>query len=84
MSSSKTPPTPNWSTHPLAQKLLKPFQKPDSMAPSDLATTPLSAPVNAVYYPNWKVYSTAPSSLELDHITHVYYAFALYVPVAPF
>ncbi|KAI4247723.1 MAG: hypothetical protein L6R40_001309 [Gallowayella cf. fulva] len=50
------------------------------MAPSDLATTPLSAPVNAVYYPNWKVYSTAPSSLELDHITHVYYAFAFLKP----
>ncbi|KAL8705354.1 MAG: hypothetical protein Q9225_008031, partial [Loekoesia sp. 1 TL-2023] len=33
--------------------------------------------VNAVYYPNWKVYSQLPpSSLDLKHITHVYYAFA--------
>ncbi|KAL8697072.1 MAG: hypothetical protein Q9224_002483 [Gallowayella concinna] len=47
------------------------------MAPSDLS---ISAPVNAVYYPNWKIYSTPPSSLELDHITHVYYAFAFLKP----
>ncbi|KAL8714895.1 MAG: hypothetical protein Q9220_001408 [cf. Caloplaca sp. 1 TL-2023] len=39
------------------------------------ATAP--TPVNAVYYPNWKVYGNAPpSSLDLDHITHVLYAFA--------
>lgn len=41
---------------------------------------PDALPVNAVYYPNWKVYDTPPSSLEIDKITHVYYAFALYVP----
>ncbi|KAL8927632.1 MAG: hypothetical protein Q9172_001261 [Xanthocarpia lactea] len=79
MSSSNKPPTPNWSTHPLAQKVLKPFMKLDSMAPTALSNTNLSAPVNAVYYPNWKIGThTPPSSLELDNITHVYYAFALY------
>ncbi|KAL8802241.1 MAG: hypothetical protein Q9182_003961 [Xanthomendoza sp. 2 TL-2023] len=47
------------------------------MAPTDLS---VSAPVNAVYYPNWKIYSTPPSALELDHISHVYYAFAFLKP----
>ena len=49
------------------------------MAPNGLSTTNFLAPVNAVYYPNWKVPITPPSSLEIDSITHVYYAFALYV-----
>ncbi|KAL8923602.1 MAG: hypothetical protein Q9208_004549 [Pyrenodesmia sp. 3 TL-2023] len=40
-----------------------------------------SMPMNAVYYPNWKVYSQAPpSSLDLKHITHIYYAFAFLKP----
>lgn len=80
MASPKKPPTPNWSTHPLAQKVLKSFKKLESMAPTALTTPGFSAPLNAVYYPNWKVYDTPPSSMELDKITHVYYAFALYVP----
>ncbi|KAL8982632.1 MAG: hypothetical protein Q9205_002921 [Flavoplaca limonia] len=80
MSSSNKPPTPNWSTHPLAQKVLKPFKKLDSMAPNALSTTNFLAPVNAVYYPNWKVPITPPSSLEIESITHVYYAFAYLKP----
>ena len=33
--------------------------------------------VNAVYYPNWRVYkSQPPSSLNLKYITHLFYAFA--------
>ncbi|KAL8774732.1 MAG: hypothetical protein Q9209_000671 [Squamulea sp. 1 TL-2023] len=80
MSSSKKPPIPNWSTHPLAQKVLKPFMKLDSMTPNALSTN-FSAPVNAVYYPNWKIgTNTPPSSLELDNVTHVYYAFAFLKP----
>ncbi|KAL8933718.1 MAG: hypothetical protein Q9216_006237 [Gyalolechia sp. 2 TL-2023] len=72
MSSSRDPPTPNWRTHPLAQKMLKSFSKPDLA----VSTAP-PRPVNAVYYPNWKVYTQSPpSSLDLEHITHVYYAFA--------
>lgn len=75
MSSSKDPPTPNWRTHPLAQKILQSFSKQDLTGPS--AT---SMRVNAVYYPNWKIYNQLPpSSLDLKYITHVYYAFALYV-----
>lgn len=67
---------PNWRTHPLAQKLMKPFSKPDSVT-----TIASPKPVNAVYYPNWKVYSQSPpSSLDLEHITHVYYAFAFLKP----
>ncbi|KAL8706726.1 MAG: hypothetical protein Q9201_000251 [Fulgogasparrea decipioides] len=80
MSSNKGPPTPNWRTHPLSQKILKPFLKPDSIAPNALrAFDNGSMAVNAVYYPNWKIYAQAPpSSLDLEHITHLYYAFALY------
>ncbi|KAL9030287.1 MAG: hypothetical protein Q9196_001584 [Gyalolechia fulgens] len=56
--------------------MLKPFSKPDSAA----FTAP-PRPVNAVYYPNWKVYSQLPpSSLDLEYITHVYYAFAFLKP----
>ncbi|KAL8991867.1 MAG: hypothetical protein Q9169_007578 [Polycauliona sp. 2 TL-2023] len=80
MSSSNKPPTPNWSTHPLAQKVLKPFKKLDSMAPTALSSTNFTVPVNAVYYPNWKVPFTPPSSLEIESITHVYYAFAYLKP----
>ena len=33
--------------------------------------------VNAVYYPNWRVYKAQrPSSLNLKYITHIFYAFA--------
>ena len=32
---------------------------------------------NAVYYPNWQVYkNNPPSSLNLEVISHVFYAFA--------
>ena len=35
--------------------------------------------INAVYYPNWRVYrQQPPSSLNLSYITHIYYAFAKY------
>lgn len=33
--------------------------------------------INAVYYPNWSVYNAqAPSSLNLEAISHIFYAFA--------
>lgn len=33
--------------------------------------------INAVYYPNWRVYRhQPPSSLNLKFITHIFYAFA--------
>lgn len=36
--------------------------------------------VNAVYYPNYSIYRPRPpSSLSLDYISHVFYAFAWYV-----
>ena len=35
------------------------------------------ARVNSVYYPNWRVYrQQPPSSLNLDFVTHILYAFA--------
>jgi GH18 family chitinase len=35
--------------------------------------------VNAVYYPNWRFYDgQTPASLNLDSVTHVFYAFARY------
>lgn len=34
--------------------------------------------VNGVYYPSWRIYrDLPPSSLQLDCVTHVYYAFVL-------
>lgn len=33
--------------------------------------------VNAVYYPNWHIYKQRPpSSLKLEVISHIFYAFA--------
>ena len=33
--------------------------------------------VNAVYYPNWRVHrKQPPSSLNLEYVSHIYYAFA--------
>lgn len=32
---------------------------------------------NAVYYPNWRVYDgQTPGSLNLENVSHVFYAFA--------
>jgi hypothetical protein len=37
--------------------------------------------INAVYYPNWRVYrNQPPSSLNFAMISHVFYAFAQSVP----
>lgn len=36
--------------------------------------------VNAVYYPSWKVYKgQPPSCLQVDKVTHVFYAFLRYM-----
>ena len=33
--------------------------------------------INAVYYPSWRVYKGfSPSKLQLELVTHVFYAFA--------
>lgn len=33
--------------------------------------------VNALYYPNWRIYrQQPPSSLRLGYVSHVFYAFA--------
>jgi GH18 family chitinase len=38
--------------------------------------------VNAVSYPTWKIYKGhAPSELQVQLITHIFYAFARYTPV---
>ena len=37
----------------------------------------ISSYVNAVYYPNWRIYKQqSPSSLNLGFVSHVFYAFA--------
>lgn len=57
-------PVPNWLTHP-------------SRNMNELVDRTFT---NAVYYPSWRVYrQQPPSALSLGHITHVFYAFALYV-----
>ena len=39
--------------------------------------SPITPYVNAIYYPNWKVYSQkTPSNLSLGFVSHVFYAFA--------
>ncbi|KAL8649832.1 MAG: hypothetical protein Q9226_005411 [Calogaya cf. arnoldii] len=73
MFSSKKPPIPNWSTHPLAQKILKPFKKLDSMSSQSPSTKAPFAPVNAVYYPNWKINDSPPSALKLRTQLHDMY-----------
>lgn len=41
--------------------------------------------VNAVYYPNWRFYEgQTPASLNLDNVTHLFYAFARYGDHAPY
>ena len=45
---------------------------------------PISYFANAVYYPNWAVYSGRPPSfLNLPFISHIFYAFAWYLPSCP-
>lgn len=45
--------------------------------PTHVEETSQSLPINAVYYPNWRVYKGfPPSSLNLKYVTHVFYAFA--------
>lgn len=58
-----------WRTQ--SQKLLKSFFKVD-----DNVSMVALNPVNAIYYPNWQVYHQPPSSLNLDIVSHVFYAFA--------
>jgi GH18 family chitinase len=33
--------------------------------------------INAVYYPDWRIYNgQSPATLNLDSVSHVFYAFA--------
>ena len=56
------------------------FRPGDRMAPQlPPADTDIAERVNAVYYPNWRVYrQQPPSSLRLGFVSHVFYAFAWY------
>ncbi|KAI5295272.1 hypothetical protein KEM52_001862 [Ascosphaera acerosa] len=50
---------------------------PSSVADEDGGTQQESV-VNAIYYPNWKVYSgKQPAAVDLACVSHVFYAFAL-------
>ncbi|KAH7041356.1 glycoside hydrolase superfamily [Microdochium trichocladiopsis] len=43
-----------------------------------MAASSGTPPLNAVYYPSWRIYKgIAPSHLQLDYINRVYYAFIL-------
>lgn len=40
--------------------------------------------INAVYYPNWRIYKQLPpSKLQVNNITHVFYAFIGFVDTKP-
>ena len=74
MASSHAKPKPSWRT-----QFLNPFKSKgqDRDQPSRIEQVPNPLPVNAVYYPNWRVYQGfPPSSLNLKYVTHVFYAFA--------
>ena len=52
-------------------------KKTKQALPVQNGDTSASSPVNAVYYPNWRVYrQQPPSSMNLEFITHIFYAFA--------
>ena len=47
------------------------------MVEEALSTSPNSNFINGVYYPSWRIYrQQAPSSMNLEYITHIFYAFA--------
>lgn len=63
----------------------RPWTRQNSSLPTrqNRASAPAMLPVldvytNAVYYPNWSVRKEPPSSLKLNIISHVLYAFAWY------
>ncbi|KAL6715836.1 hypothetical protein ACLMJK_006797 [Lecanora helva] len=56
-----------------------PFKRKSNKGEASTASENIasSTAINAVYYPNWRVYrSQPPSSLNLRFITHIFYAFA--------
>jgi chitinase len=75
------PQRPNWlfeSTQQLLGRQRPPF------SPSPSCTPPVNMYFNGVYYPNWRIYKNQPpSSLNLDVISHVFYAFAWFVSHHP-
>jgi len=68
-------PKPNMSTHP-SRGINTQQQQPLAV---DLAKGGNPKFVNGVYYPSWRIYrQQPPSSMNLAHVTHVFYAFARY------
>ncbi|KAI9737139.1 MAG: hypothetical protein M1834_000732 [Cirrosporium novae-zelandiae] len=66
-SSITSPPPINFLTHP---------NRLNNSGQQSLVG-PASSFVNAIYYPNWHIYKQRPpSSLNLQFITHIFYAFA--------
>ena len=60
---------PNWFPHALHSG-----QRSDD---TGFPEAPITSYVNAIYYPNWRVYSQQyPSTLNLGFVSHVFYAFA--------
>ena len=75
MASSLSKPKPSWRTHSWNPFTSKKSQEQDQ--PDNVEEPSPTLPINAVYYPNWKVYKgLPPSSLNLRYVTHVFYAFA--------
>jgi len=53
----------------------------NGMHPPPATIPPVALYHNAVYYPNWRIYrKQPPSTLNLDAISHIFYAFARSVP----
>ncbi|KAF2498760.1 hypothetical protein BU16DRAFT_304393 [Lophium mytilinum] len=68
------PQRPNWLFQS-TQQFLGRQRPPTSLSPS--CPPPVDMYFNGVYYPNWRIYKNQPpSSLNLDVISHVFYAFA--------
>ncbi|KAF2807043.1 chitinase 1 precursor [Mytilinidion resinicola] len=68
------PQRPNWLFES-TQQFLSRQRPPTSLSPS--CPPPVNMYFNGVYYPNWRIYKNQPpSSLNLDVISHVFYAFA--------
>lgn len=62
--------------HHLDKSTSTPPKPPTETKPRPKPQGPL---VNAIYYPNWRVYrQQPPSSLRLGCVSHVFYAFAWY------
>ncbi|TGZ85247.1 glycoside hydrolase, partial [Ascodesmis nigricans] len=78
MNPALPPPPVPWYTHPRFNRIKRALT-PTSSSFSEASTPsppPIRKLINAVYYPNWRVYlNRPPSSMPLTLISHIFYAF---------